>query len=307
MKKIAIIGGAGFIGTHTTSLLLNNNYDVIVIDKKENELLKHHSKPFKYIKCDVTDKNHLRTIMNDYKFDAVYMLAGISDSQENLKSLPDSLEQNIISLTNVLECVKDFNIKRIIFSSTVWVYSVSKATNVNETTNLPINKSNHIYTSNKLMCEQLIQHYHNLYDVNYTILRYGVAYGPGCHPSTILSQFITNAINNKKCIINGNGSVYRNFLYVTDHARANMAALNEKAKNKIINVDGNEKITLNCVAETVKKLNGKIKLEYNDKRAGEYKGKNVSNNRSRKLLNWSPKINFTTGSKFLYDYIKGTK
>jgi|TARA_R100000479_G_scaffold176400_2_gene130636 nucleoside-diphosphate-sugar epimerase len=302
-KNIAIVGGSGFIGSHTAAYLLNNGYNVVIIDLKESELINHSNKPL-YIKCDATNLKELKNIFNNIKFDAVFMLAAISNSEENLKCIPNSINQNVLSLTNVLECVRLYNIPRIIFSSTVWVYSVTKSINVNETTNLPINRSNHIYTTCKLMCEQLIQNYSSLYDIKYTILRYGVAYGPGCHPDTILSTFINNVLKNKTCNITGNGSIYRNFLYVTDHANANLLSLSKNAENKIINIDGSECITLNDIADTIKNLHGNIKVKYTDKRAGDYKGKIVSNKRSKKLLNWEPKVNFKMGSKLLYEYLK---
>lgn len=302
MKNIAIVGGSGFIGTQTASLLVNNGYNVTIIDIVETKLTLKNNLSF--INCDATNLLKLKKIFKNEKFDAVFMLAAISNSEDNLKDIPNSINQNILSLTNVLECVREFKIKRIIYSSTVWVYSVTNLSKVNENTILPISKSNHIYTTCKLMSEALIQNYNTLYDVEYTILRYGIAYGPGCHPDTILSTFINNTLKNKKCIITGNGTIYRNFLYVTDHARANLCSLNEKAKNKIINVDGKESITLNDVASTIESLHGSIKIEYTDKREGDYKGKIVSNNRSKKLLNWEPSVYFKTGSKLLYEYLK---
>ena len=306
-KNIAIVGGSGFIGTHTASLFSNNGYNVTIIDLKESILLEKYNNPPNFYKCDATTLTELKKVFKKNNFDYVFMLAAISNSEENLISIPNSVNQNILSLTNVLECVKEFKIKRIIFSSTVWVYSVSSSTNVNEATLLPINKSNHIYTTMKLTCENIIINYNKFFDVNYTILRYGVAYGPGCNPETILSTFINNTLNKKLCIVTGNGSIYRNFLYVTDHANANYKAINDKAKNKIINVDGNEAISLNLVVETIKNLHGSIKVKYTDKRAGDYKGKIVSNNRAKKLLNWSPEVNFRTGSRFLYEYLKGKR
>ena len=305
MKNIAIVGGSGFIGTQTASVLVNNKYNVTIIDiVKTNLQLKDN---LKFIECDVTNLIELKKIFKSNNFDAVFMLAAISNSEDNLIDIPNSINQNILSLTNVLECVKTFNVERIIFSSTVWVYSVSNLKKVNEETELTIGKSNHIYTTCKLMCEALIKNYNTLYNVNYTILRYGIAYGPGCNPDTILYTFIKNAINNKTCTITGNGSIYRNFLYVTDHANANLLSLNEKAKNKIINVDGDEKVTLSEVAETVKELHGSLNVKYTNKRDGDYKGKVVSKNRSRKLLNWKPKINFKLGASIMYEYLKNTK
>ena len=136
-------------------------------------------------------------------------------------------------------------------------------------------------------------------------MRYGIAYGPGCHPDTIMSRFITNAINGVPLTITGNGNTYRNFLNVNDHARGNYLALCDEAKNETINLEGPEKITLIEVANRVKELHsGDVIIEYTDQRYGDYKGKVVDNRKAAAILGWKPTINFKTGSKTLYEYIK---
>ena len=234
------------------------------------------------------------------------MFAAISDSKENHIDIKKAVNTNIMSLTNTLDAMYELGIPRIIFSSTVWVYSVCNVTEVNEDTNLSISNSDHIYTTCKLTCEAIIRNYQNVRGIDFTILRYGIAYGPGCHPDTVLSKFISNAISGKPLVVTGNGNIYRNFLYVTDHARGNRLALSEKAKNQIINLEGAQSISIKNVAERVQELHGKeVKIIYTDERLGDYKGKIVDNSKAKKLLNWEPTVNFLEGSKVLYNYIHG--
>lgn len=298
--NIAIVGGSGFIGTHTTVELIKHGHDVTVIDLVSPSSHQH----VHYVQADVTDYNQTLHALSG-GFDVVYMFAAISDSAENLREPLDAVNKNILSLTNVLHAMHKLSINKIIFSSTVWVYSVTETIHVDETTPLPINSSEHIYTTCKLTCESLIRNYTDMYGIDHVILRYGIAYGPGCHPDTILSRFITNALNNKPLTITGNGEIYRNFLYVHDHARGNRLALNTNCNNQTINLEGPEKITLTHVASTVERLHDDpVEIVYTNQRAGDYQGKVVCNNKSKEMMGWTPTVLFETGAKNLYEHIK---
>lgn len=295
MSNIAIIGGSGFIGTYTKNELVEHGYNVTTIDiNKKSDIC-----------VNVLNFKHLKKALSTKKFDAVYMFAAISDSKENHTDIKHAVNTNIMSLTNTLDVMHELGIPRIIFSSTVWVYSVCDNTAVNEDTNLSISNSDHIYTTCKLTCEAIIRNYQKVRGIDFTILRYGIAYGPGCHPDTVLSKFISNSILGKPLVVSGNGNIYRNFLYVTDHARGNRLALSEKAKNQIINLEGAQSISIKNVAERVQELHGKeVKILYTDERIGDYKGKVVDSSKAKKLLNWEPTVNFLEGSKVLYNHIK---
>ena len=307
--NIAIVGGSGFIGRHTARELIEHGHTVSIFDLKENKDFFKSSelKNITFKKVNALKLEKLYSVFRQQKsFDAVYMFAAISDSKENHKCIQHAVQTNIMTLTNTLKVCEDLKIPRIIFSSTVWVYSVTEGREyVSENEDLPINNSDHIYTTCKLACESIVKNYCTVRDIDYTILRYGIAYGPDCHPDTVLSKFITNAIENKPLVITGSGETYRNFLYVTDHARGNRLALSEKAKNETINLEGPEKITLLEVANRVKELHSSsVEIKRTHERHGDYRGKHVSNQKSKSLLKWEPLIDFKTGSKLLYEYKK---
>lgn len=296
--RIAIVGGSGFIGTQTSIELIEHGHDVTVID-----LVPPCVGGVKYIQADVSVYDQAINALTG-NFDAVYMFAAISDSNENVLTPTLSVQSNIVSLSNVLHATYTHDINKIIFSSTVWVYSVTDLVEVDEQTDLPITSSDHIYTTCKLTCEALIRNYNMMFGIKYTILRYGIAYGPGCHPDTVLSKFITNALAGEKLTITGDGKIHRNFLYVTDHARGNRLALSSECDNQIVNLEGPEKITLNRVASEIVKIHGDVTISYIDQRQGDYTGKIVSNSRALELMGWTPTIDFTTGTNKLYDHIR---
>ena len=308
--NIAIVGGAGFIGRHTARELISHGHTVSIFDNNlanchdffsEAEILS-----LQFVYCEAQDYRMLKSMLSyGDGFSAVYMLAAISDSKENLADIPHAVSTNIMCLANTLEAANSLKIPRIIFSSTVWVYSISPDTQVNEESPLHMNSSDHVYTTCKVACEALVRNFCAVKDIDYTILRYGIAYGPGCHPDTVMSRFITNAITGVPLTITGDGNIYRNFLNVNDHAKGNCLALCDEAKNETINLEGPEKITLTEVAERVKELHsGDTIIEFTGKRHGDYIGKVVDNKKAAAILGWKPTIDFKTGSKTLYEYIK---
>jgi nucleoside-diphosphate-sugar epimerase len=109
-------------------------------------------------------------------------------------------------------------------------------------------------------------------------------------------------------VICGTGDVSRNFLYVTDHAKANVLALSDAAKNEVFNIEGSETITVSQVANKAKELaNKNVEIQYTPARTGEFNGKNVSTEKAKKILNWQPTISFSQGIKMHYDWLSKKK
>lgn len=301
MKKIAIVGGAGFIGSNTAKHLVKLGHDVTIIDIK--------CKPIKnteYIFGDARDYTSIMYALGTKKFDHVFMLTAISDSEENTRNPLCAIDTNIMALTNVLEAMSNLKLPHIVFSSTVWVYSTSTDINVDETTDLNINRSEHIYTTSKITCESIIKNYCAIRDIKYTIFRYGIAYGPECHPESVINKFLHRALTDKPLTIIGSGQAYRNFLHVEDHAAGNAAALKPVAENQTFNLEGPEQISIRGVADRIKYLLANIKdvpITYTDDRHGDYTGKIVSNKKSKDVLGWEPTITFEEGTSKMCDYM----
>ena len=210
--NIAIIGGSGFIGRHTALELIKHGHTVTIVDIERPNGLSRKDIEYTYYYCNALDLNQLKSAL-DRNIDAVYMFAAVSDSRENLTDIQHAVNTNIMCLTNTLSVMNELKIPRIIFSSTVWVYSICNKKYVTEDSKLEITNSDHIYTTCKVTCEAIIKNFCAVKSVDYTILRYGIAYGPGCHPDTILSKFITNAIEGIPLTITGDGETFRNYKF----------------------------------------------------------------------------------------------
>ena len=236
-------------------------------------------------------------------YEAIYLLAAIANVNDIQKNPVETAIVNFQGVVNVLEAIRRYG-GRLIFASTVWVYMLAEKENVDENTPLLVQRVNHTYTASKVAAELYIQSYNKLYGTDFTILRYGIPYGPRGREGTVITNFLKRASKGEPLIIHGDGSQYRNFIYVEDLADGNVAALKDIAKNQIYNLDGLRPITIKEVAETVSRLFDGIPIEFKETRAGDFVGRKASNERALKELEWEPKTDFEEGMRKTIDWYK---
>jgi UDP-glucose 4-epimerase len=296
--NVGVVGGSGFIGSHLVDKLLKRGHDVTVFD-----IMKPHQNDVRYIYIDIMDLSKTTVALTGY-YDVIYMLAAMANVNDVHRNPVQAAEVNVLGVANVLEAAHRNEIDRVILASTVWVYGAALEKEVHENTPLLPSKMDHVYPSTKIAAELYCHGYHNLYGQNFTILRYGIPYGPRARGGSVIAAFVKNAMEGKPLTIHGDGSQYRNFIYVEDLAEGNVAALKDIAKNKTYNLEGMRKVTVKEVAETVKKLMGDVKIEYKEARPGDFEGKIVSNAKSKSELGWEPKVDFEEGVKRYIDWYK---
>ena len=301
MARVVVIGGSGFIGSNTVDLLLKEGHDVTVADIVDTK-----NKDVRFIRADMTNPTEIQNAVE--RQDYVYALAANKYVTTCFNDPPYAVKTNVQGLTNILEASKKSHVQRVIFASSVWAYNGCEEQDVDEDTPLRADALGSFYGYTKVMGEGIVRHFKYLYDLDYTILRYGVAMGPGASDETVISKFIRRALEGKPLQILGTGQVSRNFLYVTDHARANVMALSDAAANEIINIEGSEKVTVDRVARSAAMLADKdVDIQYLESRAGEFDGKNVAIGKAKKLLNWEPNISFNEGFKRCFEYESSKK
>lgn len=286
--RIAVIGGSGFIGSHVVEKLLEAKHDVTVYDimKPQNDHVRH-------IHLDLIDF-HKVVISLAGNYDAVYLLAAMANVNDIHKNPLETALVNIQGTVNVLEAVRRYG-GRLIYASTVWVYMLGEREDVDEDTPLLVQNVNHTYTASKVAAELYIQSYHRLYNLDFTILRYGIPYGPRGREGTVITNFIKKAMNKESLIIHGDGSQYRNFIFVEDLAEGNVAALRDVAKNQIYNLEGLRPVSIKEVAETVKKFFPGLSVDFKESRAGDFVGRKASNEKAWRDLRWKPKVDLEEG------------
>lgn len=296
--NIGVIGGSGFIGSHLVDKLINAGHEVTAFD-----IMKPHRDDVRHIYIDITDL-FKTTVALTGTYDVLYMLAAMADVNDVYKNPVEAGQINIMAVANVLEAARRSGVGRVILASTVWVYEMAVEEKVDEDTPLLPDKANHVYTASKLAAELYCHGYQKLYNQSYTILRYGIPYGPRARSGTVAAIFVQKALNGEPLTIMGDGSQYRNFIYVEDLAEGNVAALQEKAVNQTYNLEGMRPVTIKEVAETTQKLVDNVEIIYKEARAGDYSGKVVSGDKARKELGWEPKVDFEEGMRKYIEWYK---
>ena len=291
--KIGVTGGSGFIGSHVVDHLVGAGHDVVVIDHR----VKPHRGDVQFEDVDVLNLSSV--IPATRGCDYVFHLAAVSNVNQAYKYPVYTMELNITGTANVLEAARINGIKRVFFASTVWVYTGTRNEGLlTEDAPFYIPDAGHIYTTSKIASEMTIHNYWQLYQQPFTILRYGIPYGPRMREQLVIPIFIRKALKGESITIQGDGSQYRNYVYIDDLALAHLSALKEQAENQVYNLEGPRKITIREIAETINKLlGGKVRIEYVPARPGDYAGKEVSAEKARRELGWEPKIDFEEGMR----------
>ena len=291
--KVVVTGGSGFIGSHVVDALVGAGHGVTVLDHR----VKPHRSDVQFEDIDLLDLSSV--IVATREAEHVFHLAAVSNVNYAFKYPAYSTALNVMGTTNVLEAARINGVKRVYLASTVWVYNGAPEGGVaDETVPFYLNGAGHIYTSTKMACEMLCHNYGELYDLPFTILRYGIPYGPRMREELLIPIFLKKALSGEPLTISGDGSQYRKFVYVTDIARAHLLAMDDRAAGATYNLEGPAKVTVLEVAERIRDLLGEqVKIERVPARAGDFGGKDVSAEKALRELGWRPEVDFVSGLK----------
>ena len=300
--RCVVVGGSGFIGSHVTDALVTAGHDVTIVDVK----LPHRT-DVAFSQSSVQDLERLTEIFGHAGRDAVFHLAAVANAREALNDPVHAVDLNIGGTARVLEAARKAQVRRVILASTVWYYNaVDQSAPIDGATRYlteaePILPSGggHVYTTSKIASELLCHDFQRLYGAPFTILRYGIPYGPRMWPGLALRAFIESSLEGKPIRIFGDGSAVRRFLYVEDLARAHVLALRPEAENQTYNLEGDRDVTIRELAETVGHFIPGTVIEYivDSARRGELalNGVVISNEKARRGLNWQPTVELRQG------------
>lgn len=272
-KNVIVTGGMGFIGSHLTEKLLEDN-EVTVIDngitgRMENikHLLDH--KNLTLIKGSIVDLNLTEIFQGK---DYVFHLAAIPSVPRSVKDPYSSNEANVTGTLNVLIAAKDAGIKKVIFSSSSSVYGDTPTLPKKE--DMPVNPQSP-YAITKATGEMYCRLFEELYELPTVCLRYFNVFGPRQDPtsqySAVIPKFITAIVNGKSPLIYGDGEQSRDFTFVKNVVDANILSC-ESDKTGIFNIACGRRITVNQLVDYINEILGKeIKSVYADPRPGDIK------------------------------------
>ncbi|MBI4158715.1 NAD-dependent epimerase/dehydratase family protein [Candidatus Woesearchaeota archaeon] len=295
---ITIVGGSGFIGSHLADRLILDGHSVKIID-----IAKPYQKDIFYSNTNILDFERLKKEIKGS--DVVYHLAAYPDVNNAFSAPLDFMNTNVNGTLNILEAARTNDVKRLIFASSVWVYSAADGENVSEDTEIDPLNANHFYALSKILSEAYIRKYYEFYKQEFTILRYGVTYGARAKPNGLVPNFVKKIINDENITIFGDGKNARSLVFINDLVEGNIAALNKIARNKTYNLDGVKPVNIVDFIKILEKIfNKKINVLHEEARKGDYEGKVVSIEKANEELQWHPRISLENGIK---EYIKSLR
>lgn len=283
-------GGCGFIGAHVVSKLTAAGHEVVVVDS-------HVRRPWpdaEYVRADLLDPAAVSDAVSGA--DVVFHLAAMADVDVIRREPLLSTRVNVDGTANVLEACRQAEVGRVVLASTVWVYGAAPGEGaIPEDAALSPAAVNHTYVGQKVAAEMLVHSYRSLYELPFTILRYGIPYGPGMRDELVIARFILQAMSGKPLTISGDGSQFRYYVYVEDLADAHVRALSDAAADQVIALEGTEAVSIKRIAEAVAAELGGTEISYQPARAGDYVARPIEARRARALLGWEPTTVFEEG------------
>ena len=317
MKKYLIVtGGLGFIGSNFIKLLINKKYSIINIDKISyssnfynlRDLSKN--KNYKFIKCDINNKNKLIKIFNKYKPLCIFNLAAETHVDRSIDSAKPFIKSNIEGVFNLLEAFKKYFHKnkktKLIHISTDEVYGDILKGRTSE--KYPYNPSSP-YAASKAASDHLVQSYVRTYKIPAIITNCSNNYGPKQHPEKLIPKLIYNILNNKPLPIYGKGMNSREWIFVKDHCEALIKIFKKGKIGNFYNIGSNKNLTnlkvcehLISVAKKNSILGTKVKINFIKDRPGHDIRYALNSNKIKRELNWKPRINFKEGIKLTFDW-----
>ncbi|MFW6029788.1 MAG: NAD-dependent epimerase/dehydratase family protein, partial [Halanaerobiales bacterium] len=299
-----VTGGAGFIGSNIVDKLIEHGYNTIILDNLSTGKKENINPLAKFYHLDITSSEIEKIFMEENITHVIHHAAQI-DVQSSMKNPLNDMQSNIKGTINLLENCRKYNVKKIIYASSAAVYG--------EPNYLPIDEEHSInpmspYGISKHTPEHYIKIYKDLYEIDYTILRYANAYGPkqdAKGEGGVVSIFVDRMIAGERPIIYGDGNQTRDFIYIEDIVEANIKALS-KGDGEIVNISCNTQDSVNDLYKIVNEIiKNDIKPIYKKERKGDIRYSYLDNTKAKEILNWLPAFNFKQGITYTINYYLG--
>jgi UDP-glucose 4-epimerase len=298
--RVLVTGGGGFIGSHVVDRLIERDITPRIFDLSASPY--HSPLEVETFTGSITDPANLDLAMRDCE--AVIHLAAVADVGHVLADPVLAEEVNTRGTLNVLEAACRAKVGRVVYGSTTWVYSDCAEQAVDEETLIPAPR--HLYTATKLAGETYCAGYAELYELESTVLRFGIPYGPRARAAGVVAKFTDLALEGKALTIAGDGSQCRSFIYVEDLAAGIVDALAPQGANRTYNLSGDEVVTILEIAETVQEMTDGCEIVHTPPRPGDFPGKEISNERALREIGWKAETSFREGVRKYVEWVRSS-
>lgn len=308
MKTVLVTGGAGFIGSNLCRRLINENNKVICLDnlftgrqKNIKDLITHEN--FSFIKHDITEP--ITNILEN--IDEIYHLACPASPPKYQIDPIYTLKTNFNGTLNLLELARKKGSK-ILFSSTSEIYGEPEKTPQREDYRGNVNTIGirSCYDEGKRVAETLMMDYHKKYNVDIRIVRIFNTYGPYMdkNDGRVVTNLITQMLNNEDITIYGDGTQTRSFCYIDDQIEGQIRLMNSDYHYPV-NIGNSKEITVNKLCEILKTIiNTQSNIVYHPLPLDDPTNRKPDISLAKKILNWEPETDLINGLKKTVKYIK---
>lgn len=303
-KKVLVVGGAGFVGSHVAKELYRSGYEPVIFDnfRRGN---REATLNFEVVQGDTNQISDLKSLFSQHQFQAVLHFAALTDVRESIDSPREYYHTNVVGTLNLLEAMLGFGVEHFIFSSSAAVYGLPVGEVLTEDDPLnPIIP----YGRSKLMIEQVLHDFDRAHGIKFVALRYFNAAGgdPECEIRIVNRQennlipIILNKVNhdeNRVALFGGDyetpdGSAVRDYVHVMDLAKAHVLSLNKILNtgcSEVFNLGNGSGFSVFQVVDAIERVTGKsFEREVLPRRMGDPPSLVADASKAQKKLGWEP-------------------
>lgn len=301
---ILVTGGAGFIGSHIVDTYIDAGHEVTVVDDLSTGKRENLNPKARFVQADIQDPTVRQLIVRE-KIDVLNHHAAQMDVRRSVADPLFDARINILGMLNLLEGAREAGVKKIIFAS-------SGGTVYGEQETFPATEEHATrpicpYGVSKRTGEQYLYFYHVEYRIPYIALRYANIYGPRQDPhgeAGVVAIFTLRLLAGQQPIINGDGKQTRDYVFVGDVARANLAALQADYTGPI-NIGTASETDVNQLFGYLRQLTGSAAPEtHGPAKSGEQRRSVLAWNRAQQLLGWQPEMKIEEGLRRTVEYFR---
>ena len=292
--KVLVTGGSGFIGTELVTQLHQKGYEITILDRADKPIGLDH---VKYIKGDLS--NAARCVMACAGQDYIIHLAGKARIPESFINPDAYFDDNVVGTRNILTAASAVGVKKFVYAGSSSVYGNNTAPNKPTHKPDPLN----YYAMSKLFGEHLCKQYKIMFDLNYNILRFFTVYSENQPTSLMFGKFAQLIKEGKPVTIHGDGEFKRDYIHVSDVARACIASMESKVKNDTFNVGTGNNISVNAVVDILREYAPDLEAINIDKPKGYAPETLADISKTKNLLHWSPETLIVPGLNAMFETI----
>jgi nucleoside-diphosphate-sugar epimerase len=304
---VLITGGAGFIGSHIASALVESGATVRVIDNLATGYEKNVEAigpDVDFVKADVADDQALNKVLRDVEL--IFHEAAIPSVPRSVEKPTETHKASVDATFKLLLAARDHKVRRVIYAASSSAYGDQPELPKREDMRpAPLSP----YAVAKLVGEYYCQVFTRVYGLETVSLRYFNVFGPRQDPTSqysgVISRFMSALVNDAEPVIYGDGEHSRDFTYISNVVDANLrAAESRDAVGKIINIANGHRTTLNELLETMKTVTGKsqVTARHEPPRAGDVRDSLADLTQARALLGYEPRVNLEDGLRLTFDW-----